>query len=217
MYPVFRDVHVKARIWPITDIWGKVTYMACHCWIWVKYAAKQNLQGDLLPAKPYSTLSHVLQLWPLQVPLFGICTMDPTFKVDLEPFYSCPSSSYLKDHLQWGPHGLVAPLLMGRMSAAEPSLSPLFSLFLSSFFSLSISSLLSLFFLFTIYSSFFRAILSIILLMFFSLCSTVLPIYPSTFPIRAASLSLSYLIQATSQYHSLTKYSRKNSCHWCQY
>lgn len=167
MYPVFRYVHVKARICLITDIWGKVTYMACRCWIWVKFAAKQNLQSDLLPAKPYSTLSHVPQLWPLQVPLFGICTMDPTFKVDLEPFYSCPSSSYLKDHLQWGPHGLVAPLLMGRMSAAGPSLSPLFSLFLSSFFSLSISSLLSLFYLFTIYSSFFRATLSLILLMFF--------------------------------------------------
>lgn len=69
------------------------------------------------------------------MPLFGIGTMDPIFKVDLEPFYSCSSSSYLKDYLQWGSQGLVAPLLMGRMSAAGQSLLPLFTLFLCSFFS----------------------------------------------------------------------------------
>lgn len=61
--------------------------------------------------------------------------MDPTFKVDLEPLYSCSSSSYLKDHRQWGPQGLVAPLLMGRMSTAGPSPLTFFGHFLRSFFS----------------------------------------------------------------------------------
>lgn len=95
-----------------------------------------------VPDKPCPNLSHIPQLWPLQVPLFGICTMDPTFKVDLEPFYSCSSSSYLKDHLQRGSQGPVAPLLMGRTAAAAgPPLLTLFNLFLSSVLSLFIFTL----------------------------------------------------------------------------
>lgn len=54
------------------------------------------------------------------MPLFGICTMDPTFKVDLEYSYSCSSSSYLQDQHHQGSEGPVAPL-MGRTPAASPT------------------------------------------------------------------------------------------------